>query len=134
EFDESSGETWWTLTPDWAEIVERRMLTRSGVVHRAPALDVALLLLRERGWEDDATARTVERVFRSTLSIDEREYERVFQFVDEDPSFIFVDEEPAQEEYYTAMEMALAPRADEAAPDGMPVAPLGVDEDDDVLT
>src|SRR5690606_3822927 len=84
-------------------------LTKGGVAHRVPVVDLAVLLLRTEDWDDDATARTVEETFRERFPMADEAYDRLFIYEEEEPADIFVAARPASTEYDVAIAQALVP-------------------------
>lgn len=81
--------TWWTLAADWAERFERKALRKGGIVHRVPVVELGVFLFWRGDWADEATARTIEQVFRDKFKMSDAEYGRLFVYIDETPDQIF---------------------------------------------
>ncbi|HEY2584596.1 MAG TPA: AAA family ATPase [Tepidisphaeraceae bacterium] len=86
-----------------------KVLTRDGVVHRVPVVDLAVWLFKGEQFPDNATARTLEQKFRQTFFISDADYQKLCEFQDEDAAHIYTDAKPSDADYRAAIEEPLVP-------------------------
>ena len=87
----------WTLSDNYADIFRDKVLTKGTDIARAPTLDIAMLVFRDREFQDDADARSLETAFRGAFPQRDDDYEKMFVFHPEDPDMIFADAEEGQD-------------------------------------
>jgi hypothetical protein len=122
----------WLLADQYADIFRLKVLTRAGNVTRAPALDIAVILLRDGKFADDIAVRDLEEIFRSRFPQSDEDYAKIFEFSAEDADIVFQESDTA--DYCKAIIDALIP-ADMSAADAPPVLnlPVKLPDDDPIL-
>jgi len=120
----SDDETKWRLSGTFADVFVSKALQRNDVIHRVPVVDLAVWLFREREFPDNATDKSLEKLFQETFRLTETDYDKIFEFVAESPGAIFAGTRPSDEEYLAAIEQALV-RQDAEIPE--PAALYGDD-------
>jgi 5-methylcytosine-specific restriction protein B len=98
---------YWKLADDYAEIIKKKMLMRAGTTKRVPALDVAIVLLRDHEFPDDATVADIETLFRDRIPQKAADYSILFQFSPESDVLVFGND--AAPDYDAAILAALIP-------------------------
>ena len=123
----------WELVDDYANIFRDKVLTKGAEVTRAPVLDIAMLVFREREFPDDADARSLETAFRGAFPQRDEDYEKLFVFHPEDPDKIFADAAEPQD-YRVAILSVLVDDVKSSAAIPEPEAePIVMDLDDPIL-
>lgn len=97
----------WKLAPNFAQIFVEKGLTRAGVTQRVPIVDLAAWLYRDTEFPASATARDLERTFQAEFPFDTVDYDRVFEFVEEQPANLFTREKPSPAALRDAIQMVL---------------------------
>lgn len=113
EANSASDPTAWKLKPNFAEIFVEKALTRAGVTHRVPVVDLAAWLFREREFAAKVTARDLEKNFRGEFPFEDADYNRIFEFNEEQPAALFTPDKPAPSAIRDAVQKVLI---DEKAP------------------
>lgn len=85
----------WTLASDYASIVKTKILTKGGDIRRVPVVDLACVLLRNISWPSDASAEDIEARFRNDFKQLDEDYEKIFEFIEEQANRIFSDSDAA---------------------------------------
>jgi 5-methylcytosine-specific restriction protein B len=133
ESDESHEN--WKLSPNFAEIVVNKVLTRGDETHRVPIVDLAVWLFRDRQFPDRATSKNLETTFRTEFPFDDSDYNRIFEYAEEEAGGIFVVPKPSDEELTEAIKSVMLAE-DATTPDPPPLHPADVesqvDDDDEI--
>ena len=130
----SAGEQW-RLDADYAAIFSARVLTKAGRRTRVPVLDVAILMFRTVALDDDASAETLETLFRDTFPQQDEDYSKIFVSRAESSSDIFLSS-PAPPDYDAAIKSILHEKIIALPIAGQPPtrSALSLDPSDPVLT
>lgn len=99
----AAGETYWTLSADYAEIVRAKMLTKASVVRTVPLLDLAIVLFWREPFDDNARATDLVERFRERFPMRSEDFEAIFAVADEDASTIFTTEAISVDNYVAAI-------------------------------
>ena len=86
------GQTYWKLAENFADIINRKVMTRRDETKRASVLDIAAWLFRHEEFDANADSRTLERKFRITFPLNDDQYDKLFEFNEEPPENIFFQE------------------------------------------
>jgi hypothetical protein len=133
EFKE--GESSWRLKENFADIFVTKTLSKEGLVHRIPVVDLAVWLFREESFPDGSTADVLEKTFLERFPFQKADYEKLFRFTPEEPSHIFTASSPSKEAVFAGISTALLlPELEPAKTqiqNALPDPPL--EEDDAVL-
>lgn len=86
-----------------------KVLTKNGVVHRIPLVDLGVWLFRGQEFPDGGDARSIEQKFRKVFPTLQEDYDRLFEFHGESAANIFTPEKPSDVAYRVAIEGALLP-------------------------
>jgi 5-methylcytosine-specific restriction protein B len=124
DFDPASSS--WTFKDNFADIFVAKVLSRGGVVHRTPVVDLAVWLFREESFEDSATAESLEERFLDRFRFDRIDYEKLFEFTPEDKDHLFTPEKPLPAALTAAIRNGLVEEASTVIAGG--TAPPPVDE------
>lgn len=81
--------TYWKLAPNAADILANRAFTRAGTTRRANVIDLAAWLFREREFPDNANSDDLLTLFRSTFPMQDVDFNKLFEYVPEDPAQLF---------------------------------------------
>lgn len=131
------GHTLWKLNEDYAGIVQQRVMTRGGETTRASALDIALWFFRNNEFPDNARAKDVLDALRSTIHMDDEDFDALFEFRDEAPDKIFGEQKLSESDVREIVESTLfgAPKLSVAK---KPTSAVGANceltDDDPILT
>lgn len=123
----------WELNDNYADVFREKVLSKGGVVTRVPIVDVATILFRGQSFDDNSTARDLERRFRSEFPQRDSDYDKMFVFHDEDTDRIFTED--AEQDYDDAISSALIANIKTA--DALPTVeadPVQMDLGDPILT
>lgn len=130
--DTEEGESW-KLAENYADIVREKVLRKGQAVHRAPVLDLAVLMFRDEMFADGDDARGLEARFRQQFPMLDADYEKLFVFRPEDQAKIFEDAS-AKQDYEAAIKGVLVEDVKTAS--AIPAAappPVVMDLDDPIL-
>lgn len=92
--EQTGGKEFWSLAPNYADIVRQKALTKREEVFRVPVVDLAVIIFRDDDI-DPGTAQELEKRFRDRFKMDDAAYEKVFVFHEEAPGEIFVSVKPS---------------------------------------
>lgn len=126
----------WKLAADFADKFQKQALIKGGELYLAPVVDLAIWLFRNEEFADSANAKSLDAEFRKRFKLEPADFEKIFEFKDEDAAQIFTATTPAEAEYQKAIEDALvaaAPKAPAPRPPSSPNADSALDEDDVVF-
>ena len=138
EFTEQNDETFWSLSPNYVQIVQDRVLTKGTNTVRLPVVDLAVWLFREEEFPDGATTDTLVERFRERFRLDVETFNSLFVYEQEPAAGVFVGTKPSQEEV-TALIRSLELKRAEQAVQTAAVAPasspeeIQIGQDDPVL-
>jgi len=123
----------WQLSGNYADIFRTNVLTKSGVVTRAPVVDLAVVLFRSESFDDADDARALERRFKDRFPQQEVDYDKLFEFIAEDRDRIFAPDTVSQD-YEAAIKSALVEDVKTAAeiPE-VAAPPISLDLSDPIL-
>lgn len=130
--DTDEGESW-KLAENYADIFREKVLSKGQNVHRAPVLDLAILMFRNETFDDSADARFLEMRFRQQFSMRDADYDKLFVFHPEDQAKIFAEATTSQD-YEEAIKATLVEDVKSAS--SIPAAappPIVMDLDDPIL-
>jgi MoxR-like ATPase len=105
DFDEKTSA--WKLRDNYADIFVNKVLSKDGVVHRIPVVDLAVWLFRYQEFPDGSDCKALERRFQQVFPFDGASYDKLFEFTDEEAGQIFQNAKPKDEEYRSAISQAL---------------------------
>ncbi|MGS1012300.1 McrB family protein [Rhodanobacter sp. UC4450_H17] len=103
--DSPDGESW-MLSENFAAIFREKVLSKGQEIHRAPVLDLAVLMFRDDNFDDTDDARALEQRFRETFPMRDVDFESLFVFHPEEQSKLFEDAQHPQD-YEAAIKSAL---------------------------
>jgi hypothetical protein len=128
------GETLWSLSVNYADIVRKKILTKGGTVKKIPLLEFSVLLFRDEDFPDTSDTDTLVERFKTRFPVRDDDFESLFTYQGEDPATTFTDAEVDIPESYQAVLISelLAEHAEAPAPSG-PVAPTPLDDPDDPI-
>lgn len=129
----STGEQW-LLAADYVEIFCAKVLTKAGRLTRVPVLDIAILMFRTVEFNDDASAETLEALFRDTFPQRDEDYSRIFVYRAELSSTVFLSR-PTPPDYDAAIKSILQEQINTPSITGQPSSQsdLPLDPSDPVL-
>lgn len=132
--DQSAATEHWTLAGDYADIFRNKALTKQGKAFRVPVVDLGVILFRDDDIEPASAAEIVKR-FRNRFTMEEADYQKIFQFREEDPAEIFTSVKPTKMKMSEAIASALISEVVQpsAAPPASPMTRIA-DLDDPVLS
>jgi len=128
---EGAGTTW-TLSPEYADIVREKVLTKSGIAHKIPLLDLASLLFRNDEFPNAATSETLLQRFRNQFPQADKDFQTLFQYSPEPAGKLFRDGAPKDQEYEATI---LGELISEIVPiPSLPGPSASFDDDDPIWT
>lgn len=102
--------TSWRLAANYADIFGEQVLQRGDDVQRIPVVDLAVFLLREEVFEPDANARELEKRFRDVFPFETTDYQKLFEFIDEQTDSLFQPNKPDPADLSQQIVSSLVPK------------------------
>ena len=100
-----SGENW-TFAGDYAETFRNKVLHKGGQTTRAPVVELAIVMFRERKFDDSAGVAALVEGFRNAFPQRDEDFERIF-VVEADEEHSLFDDGDVGQDYYSAIRAAL---------------------------
>lgn len=97
----------WKLKPNYSEIFVEKVLRRGDDIHRVPVVDLAVWLFRDQEFPAGAISKDLERRFRKDFPFEDVDYDRIFEFTEEDSRNLFTETKPTDDELQEAIEGVL---------------------------
>lgn len=86
------GETSWKLESDYIQKTVEHCLTKAGVIHKVPLLDLLAWMYRGREWPDDAPQMSLVDSFRQEFHLSPAEISSLFEVHETDDPPYFAEE------------------------------------------
>ena len=100
-----TGESW-TLADDYADTFRNKVLRKGGQTTRVPVVELAIVMFRQRDFDDSASVETLVEDFRTEFRQRDEDFERIF-VVDAEESESLFDDSNAVQDYFSAIDAAL---------------------------
>ena len=100
-----NGESW-TFAGDYAETFRDKVLKKGGRTTRAPVVELAIVMFREREFDDSADVLALVDGFRTAFPQRDEDFDRIFVVGTDEEQSLFDDGDVAQD-YYSAVCAAL---------------------------
>ena len=123
----------WTLDDKYSDIFRDKVLTKGDQVARAPVVDIAALIFREREFPDTVDARELQTAFRGAFPQRDEDFQKIFVFHPEDAGYLFTDASEPQDYDAAILDVLIGDvKSSSAIPESKP-EPIIMDLDDPIL-